>query len=165
MKHFCDANVSFDYPEGWLDWERDSFRRLGVFVKSQGTELVVMLKPSPKGCICFQVARSPSSSSFEALYEEKKTVAKRVTSEGIEVLGQYYSKYSIAAVDLDRGQRAVVAHAEKPNGETGISYQMVFEGYEYNVNFIYGNSVAASDQNEQRETIMRSFRFLQRKTE
>ena len=142
-KHFKSPEIAFDYPEEWASWPKDSFDRMQTAAKSMGgIDLLALLKAPDERRLC-QIVRNRNPASFESLFREKKKVADQVTSGGIEVMGQRYVKYSASVVTIAGGRKAVLASAEKSNGETGISYMFLSGGYEYNVNFIYLNATDA----------------------
>jgi hypothetical protein len=159
-KHYEKANLSFDYPRDWQFWNKAEFKRMQDYMQSAGVELIAMFAPSEQSIICVQIARSANPSAFETLYNDKKSIAEQVTSEGIEIMGERYVKYTVTAVDLQMGQKAVLGEAQKPNQQTGISYQMLFGGHEYDVNFIYANPETALKHKECREKVMSSLRFI-----
>ncbi len=155
-EHFMYLGVSFNYPTNWTIWEKDSFNRARSFLKPHGVDLIAMFKMKSKGSF-IQLTRSKNPSSFESFYQDKKQFARQVTTDGVEIEGSKYVKYYIKVIELIGGQKAIFAQAEKSNGETGISYQILLDGYEYNVNFIYQNIRLAAKDEKLREQVMLTF--------
>jgi hypothetical protein len=160
--HFEGANVSFAYPKEWMLWEKDSFGRMRSSIKSQGADLLVMLKDKYETCV-MQVVKQRNPSSFESWYQDKKKFADQVTTKGIEIKGQRYVKYLVKIVDLPSNQKAIYGYAEKSNGGTAITYQLLSDGHEYNVNFIYQTPMSASKGEELRGQIMNTFKIIEAK--
>lgn len=155
--HFEGGNISFDYPKKWVSWEKDSFDRIRSMLKSQGGDLLVLLK-SNDGTRIFQVLKSKNLSSFGSFYQDKKEAAKQVTA-GMEIMGQRYVKYSVTIVSLSNNQKAVLGYAEKANGEAGISYQLLSGGYEYDINFIYKSNEVAKEDEKLRQQIIQTLKI------
>jgi tetratricopeptide (TPR) repeat protein len=157
--HFEGADISFDYPKNWIRWEDDSFERVRSFAKSQGIDFIVVLKTKDEAR-SMQAVKTKNPQSLDSLYQEKKQVADQVTSKGIEIMGQRFVKYSVMIVNLPNNQKAVLGCAERSNGETGISYQLLSGGYEYNINFIYKIASAAAEDEQLRAKVMSTFKFV-----
>lgn len=159
-RHFQAEGVSFDYHAGWVPWEKGSFDRMRRYIKSQGADLIVMFKMKDEGSV-IQVVKQRNPSSFESFFQDKKQFARQVTSEGVEIEGYRYVRYYVKVVELAGGRKAVLGHAEKSNGETGISYQLLSGGYEYNVNFIYQSASVAVKDEKLRERVMHTFKIAE----
>jgi hypothetical protein len=142
-KRFTSTEIAFDYPEAWASWPKESFEKMQAAAKAMGgIDLLALINAPDLRRLC-QIVRNRNPASFESLLREKKKVADQVTSEGIEIMGQRYVKYSVTVVTIVDGREAVLASAEKSNGEIGMSYTFLSGGYEYNVNFIYLNATDA----------------------
>ena len=75
-------------------------------------------------------------------------------------MGIPYVEYSVKVVDLSSNQKAVLGYAEREDGLTGISYQLLSGGYEYDINFIYRSATTAVKDEKLRDQIMRTFKIM-----
>ena len=82
----------------------------------------------------------------------------------MDVAGFHYNKYTIKKVQLPNGQNCLLGYAEKQNGEIGVIYQLLSDGYEFDVNFLYQSSTAAAKDEKLRDQIMNTFRIIKIKT-
>ena len=157
-KHFEGSGLSFDYPEAWVSWEKASFEQMRSAMKAQGIDLIALLRAKDETCV-MQVAKRRNASSFDSLYQGKKEVADEVTSEGIEIMGFRFVKYTVEVIDLPASGKAILGYAEQESGDTGISYQVLSGGYEYNINFIYESATRAAKDEELREQIVQTLKI------
>lgn len=160
VNNFKQFGISFDYPSEWRNLEQNSFDQMQRMLKSNGVELLVLLR-SNDDAQTLMIGRTLNSSSFDYFFEQKKEVARQVTTKGLEILNKHYTRYDVDTVSLNQSMRAVFGNAEKENGETGISYQFLSRGYEYDINFIYRNKTDAEKYKNLREQVMKTFMFIQ----
>ena len=157
--YFEGGGISFNYPKDWVSWEKASLDQMRSYLKSQmGADLITMLKTRDETCV-LQIAKQRNTSSFSSFYQEKKEVADQVSAEGMKVMGYRYTKYSVEVVELPGIQKAVLGYAEREGGQTGVSYQFLSDGYEYNVNFIYKSATRAANDQKVREQVMNTFKL------
>lgn len=156
--HFQGSGLSFDYPEAWVSLEKASFELMRSAIKSQGVDLIVILKTKDETCV-MQVLKQRNTSSFDSLYQDKKQIADKVTTESIEIMGSRFVKYTVEVIDLPVSGKAILGYAEKEGGDTGISYQLLSGGYEYNINFIYKSATRAAKDEKLREQIVHTFKI------
>jgi hypothetical protein len=162
--HFESANLSFDYPKEWLHWEKESFNRIKDNAKAQsGADLLVFLK-NPDATRLLQIIKAQNQASFDSFYKTKKEFADEVSTKGMDIAGFHYNKYTLEKVQLLNGQNCLLGYAEKQNGEIGISYQFLSDGYEVDVNFLYQSVTSASKDEKLRDQIMQTFKIIGMKT-
>jgi hypothetical protein len=161
--HFEGGGVSFNYPKDWVSWGKTNLDQMRSYLKSQmGADLITMLKTRDEACV-LQIAKQRNTSSFSSFYQGKKEIADQVSTEGMKVMGYRYTKYSVEVVELPGNQKAVLGYAEREDGQTGVSYQFLSDGYEYNVNFIYKSATRATNDEKIRGQIMRTFKLISMK--
>lgn len=157
---FNGSHVFFDYPQEWSTWDEESFGRVKRVLESQGVELLVLFKMVDDGS-AFTVTRNLNPSTFEQFYKDKKEIADRVTNQGVEIMGERYTKYSVKkTLDFGDDARTLLSQAEKPGGETAISYQFLSDNYEYNINFIYPSRDTSERNRTIRKQLLRTFKIL-----
>jgi hypothetical protein len=153
------SNLSFNYPKEWIHWEKESFNRIKDNLKAQsGADLIVLLK-NPDATRVLQIIKLQNQASFESFYKNKKEFADEVTKKGMNVAGFQYNKYTLEKCQLLDGQNCLLGYAERQNGEAAVSYQILSDGYEFDVNFLYQNAASASTDEKLRTQIMKTFRI------
>lgn len=154
--HFESGPLSLSYPGEWSPYEAESFARMKGYLKSQmGADLLLIVTAPGDACM-LQIAKQPNDKSFEGLFKDKQEFAAQVSRKGIEIVGNQFVSYSVDKTKLPGDISAVLGQAEKDSGETGISYQFLFRGSEYNLNFIYPTGAAAAEGEKLRKEIMAS---------
>jgi len=152
--HFEGGRLSLSYPGEWSQYEAESFARMKEYLKSQmGADLLLIVTAPGDACM-LQIAKQPNDKSFEGLFKDKQEFAAQVSREGIDIAGNHYVSYSVDKTKLPGDIPAVLSHAERDNGQTGVSYQFIFRGSEYNLNFIYPTGAAAAEGAKLRKEIM-----------
>jgi len=158
FNYFTGNGISFDYPLEFQPIQASSLQSMRGIMAQQGVELITVLISSDGGKT-IQVARQQNPSSIDSLYAAKKQVSEQVNSQGMELMGTKFVKYTVERVRLIPNQEAVLGYAEANTGQTGISYAIPVNGYEYGVVFLYKTSSDAKTDSSAREQLIESIQF------
>lgn len=145
---FQGKGISFRYPKDWIISNED-LNALQTQLKPQGIDLLIVLKTKGED-FGMSITRQQNSSSFESFLEGKKSVSKETTSSSEE-----FEKYTVESITLPDIGNAVLGISKKKNGQFGISYQFLSDGYEYDVNFLYFNRDGEAIANSQEQKNVR----------
>jgi hypothetical protein len=155
---FVKEGVSFNYPKEWIPWSDEKLLQAKNLIRQESgmdVDLIGILNTRDEQ-FYIQVIRQINKSSFDTFYKEKKQVADEVNTKGMVLMGKSFAKYVINKTGFSGIKESIYSYAEDINGQTGISYQFLRNGYEYNFNFIYKDSSSATKGKHIEEQVMNS---------
>jgi len=156
--HFQGGGISFNYPSTWKEWEKQSLGRIRNMMKSQGADVLTMVK-APDGMAVIQLVKVKNPSPFEDFFRKKKEAADHVSKKGMEIQGKKFVKYEVTVVTLSNNLKAILGNAEDSIGEKAVSYQFLVNGYEYDFNFIYKNKRAFDKYDPVNRKVIETVKF------
>jgi len=160
LSHFQSENLSFDYPASLAIPPKARFdiEKVREMVKPSGVEILTILM-SPDMTTAIQVARTKRDISFDALYQEKKSLADEINKAGVKVMGDQYTKFTVEKTQFSGKVQTLSEYGEKANGEVAFSYEFLNEGYDYTLMFMYKSRGHALSGAKDRQTVVKSIRI------
>ena len=160
LSHFQSESLSFDYssffavpPKAHFDIEKAR-----EMARPYGVEILTILMSADMST-CIQVARSKRDVSFDALYQEKKSLADQINKSGVKVMGEKFTKFTVEKTQLSGNVPTLSEYGEKANGEAAFSFEFLNKGYDYTLMFIYKSRSHAQSGAEDRQTVVKSVKI------
>jgi hypothetical protein len=159
LRHYSYACLSFDYPSYMTvpDKEKSDVDKVRDMVRRSGVEILTVLM-SPDMNTTVQVARTKREIPMAALYQEKKSLADRISKSGVNIMGDEFSKFTVEKGELS-GVPALFEYGEKANGQVAVTLEFVEGGYDYALIFIYKDRSHAQSGADHRESVVRSIKI------
>lgn len=160
LSHFQCENLSFDYPASLAVPPKARFdvEKVREMSTPSGVEILTILMSADMRT-GIQVARAKRDVSFDALYQEKKSLADEINNAGIKVMGDQFTKFTVEKTQLSGNVPALCEYGEKANGEAAVSYEFLNTGYDYTLMFIYKSQGHAQSGAKDRQTVLKSIKI------
>lgn len=155
--HFQSQYLSFDYPASLAVPPKARFdiEKVREMLRPSGVEILTILMSADMNTT-IQVARTKREISFDALYQEKKSLADEINKAGIKVMGDQYTKFTVERTQLSGNVPALSEYGEKANGEVAVAFEFLNKGYDHTLMFIYKNRSRAQSAAKDREKVVQS---------
>ena len=157
LSHFQSQYLSFDYPVSLAVPPKARFdiEKVREMLRPSGVEILTILMSADMNTT-IQVARTRREISFDALYQEKKSLADEINKAGIKVMGDQYTKFTVERTQLSGNVPALSEYGEKANGEVAVALEFLNKGYDYTLMFIYKSRSYAQSGAKDREKVVKS---------
>ena len=160
LSHFQSENLSFDYPDSLAVPPKARFDigKVREMLKPSGVEILTILMSTDMNTV-IQVARTKRNVSFDALYQEKKSLADEINKAGIKVMGDQYTKFTVEKTLLSGNVPTLSEYGEKANGEVAFTIEFIKYDHDYALMFLYKNRNYAVASAREREIVVKSLKI------
>lgn len=160
LLHYSYASLSFDYPSYMTVPDKKKFdvEKVRDMLRPSGVEILTILMSADMNT-GIQVARTKRDISFDALYQEKKSLADEINKAGIKVMGDQYTKFTVERTQLSGNVPALSEYGEKANGEVAVALEFLNKGYDCTLMFIYKSRSYAQSGAKDREKVVKSIKI------
>jgi hypothetical protein len=160
LLHYSYAALSFDYPSYMAAPDKKKFdiEKVRNMLRPSGVEILTILMSADMNTTV-QVARTKRDIPFDALYQEKKSLADDINKTGIRAMGDHFTKFTVERTQLSGNTPALSEYGEKANGEVAVVSEFLNKGYAYSIMFIYKSRSYAQSGQKDREGVVKSIRI------